>query len=499
VRAAPLLVGLTTAASLAFGLPAVMDVTTNDALAASSDSYKVGSSFVDQTAIGTLTREVPTSRALRMEAVLELEVGPMTDLQFQRREGMHTVDGVETDRVMDLAVLGLSDIGGGFQGFEILDITDPTQPVSLSRRACGDFHNDIAVWENYLVLGSDGFDNGACDGDVSQTGPGIYVFDITDPARPALVAGFDGASALDRLELTTGTHNLAIHPDGLVYYATAGFDAVEPDFGYVDLTNLEGGQVDIPMRDISPTATDGCHDMGFSFDAPIMDPITAAITPTDLMVCPAIETTYIWDITNPKMPVQLSAIANPAINIHHGGRFAPDGTTLLLGDELAGAGAPSGCFSGGPVGAIWTYDLTSVRVPVLTGYVSASESPGTIETCTSHFYNFVPNSDDKTLVMTGWYGSGMVMHDVTNLASASVNGLGLRPIGAGAEVAHLEPTNAELWSAYAYRGYVYGGSYTGNTGLFIATLDGYTDTSDAELEPYAVDEGTVWGRWTPRS
>ncbi len=485
-----LLAGLLAASAVAFGVVGVDGVEVTDTTIDADKALR--GDVVDTTAIGTLESDFEVSRALGMEPVAALEVGAATDMQFQRRSGEHVIAGETRTDTVDLAFVGLSDISGSEHGFEVVDITDPTTPTSLATVQCGGFHNDIAVWRDYVVIGHDGDGNSfPCDGAPAigpdaPDGAGVYVFDVSDPASPSFLRFFnaEGEGGVDLLR--DGTHNLSIHPDGIVHFATASFDADNPGFGYIDLTGdpADWEQVVYPMRDISPVVADGCHDMGYSFS-----------TETPMMVCPAIEDTFVWDITDPKQPVELATIPNPAINIHHGGRFTPDGTTAVLGDELAGAGAPSGCFNGGPIGAMWTYDLTVPQAPVPTGYVSAAESPsGTIETCTSHFYNFVPNAEDATIVVTGWYGGGMVVHDLTPIVEAPIASGGL--VGAGPETAHLEPTGAEMWNAYAYRGHVYGNSYTGNTGFFVASLDGYTGTADAELAPYCNDVGIVWGPWT---
>lgn len=481
---ASLAVGVLAASSVAFGVVGLGSV--DSAASGTIDAHKQASDVIDTTSLGTIESDFETTRANGMQPVVAVETGPTTDVQLQRRTVEREVDGEIVEETLDLAVVGLSGLSGP-HGLELLDVTDPTAPVSLSKLECGGFHNDVAVWQDYVALG---FDGGAapCPSAVDALGPAaipsgsaVYLFDISDLENPTPVAVYSGVDETEILELTTGTHNLGIHPDGFLYFATAGFDALEPDLGIVDLNDLESGATMLQLRGISPLATDGCHDLGFNFQGE-----------TPQMVCPAIESTFIWDLSDPMAPTEIATIANPAITIHHGGRFTPDGSTVVLGDELAGAAAPSGCLAGLPVGAMWTYDLTVPQAPIPTGYVSASESPsGTLETCTSHFYNFVPNSEDRTLSMTGWYGGGMVMHDLTPIVEAPLAGGGL--IGAGPEVAHLEPTGAEMWAAYAWYGNVYGGSYTGNTGLFIASLDGYSDTADAELQPYCNDVGIVWG------
>lgn len=483
------------ASSVAFGIAGLGTVETADT---SIDAYKTQrGDVIDTSPIGEVVRDYDTTRAMGMEAVVNVDVGEATDMQFQRRTETVLVNGVETEVVKDYAFVGISDIGGSFNGFDILDITDPTNPVSVlpeGRMTCGGFHNDIAVWRDYMVIGHDG-SAGPCDTAPEPTyAPGVTVFDVSDVSDPKFLfhdvattgtSVTDGPDPVFGIPLLQGVHNISIHPDGIVHFAAASFEADNPGFGYLDLNGDpdDWEQVAYPIRDISPAATDGCHDMGYDFTGE-----------TPLMVCPAIESTFIWDITDPKQPTQVAAIPNPAINIHHGGRFSPDGSTVLLGDELAGAGAPSGCFNGGPVGAIFTYDMTVPEAPLPTGYLSASEGPGAIETCTSHFYNFVPTLDGPQKVVTGWYGGGMVVHDLTPVTEAPIASGG--PLGVAPEIAHIEPTGAEMWNAYAYRGHVFGNSYTGTTGFFVATLDDYTGTDDAELAPYCNDVGIVWGPWT---
>ena len=482
------------ASSVAFGVVGLGAVETDGG--AGIDAHKLPADVVDTTPLGTLETGFDTTREANMAAVAALELGPTTDMQFQRRTTTELVDGEEVQVTRDLAFVGISDVaritGPDGHGFAVVDVTDPAAPVKLAERACGGFHNDVAVWRDYLVLGHDGFP-GPCDGAPEASyAPGISVFDVSDPTDPVFVRHFTATTGVSQTDvLLSGVHNIAIHPDGIVHYAAASFEVDNPGFGYLDLNGdpAEWENVAYPIRDISPSATDGCHDMGYSFSGDV-----------PMMVCPAIGSTLLWDITDPKLPTEIAVIPNPAINIHHGGRFTPDGSTVVLGDELAGAGGGevggTGGKGGAPVGALFTYDLTVPQAPVLTGYASASENlvdgPPTSGVVTSHFYNFVPNAEDAVKVVTGWYSSGMVVHDLSDVARLPVVG-GPGVIGPAPEVAHLEPTDAQLWHAYAYRGHVFANSYTGNTGLFVASLDGYTGTDDAALAPYCNDVGIVWG------
>ncbi len=85
---------------------------------------------------------------------------------------------------------------------------------------------------------------------------GVEILDVTDPANPVLLA-FRGRAE----GLPLGVHNITVNADaGLVYLNMAEFDLVEPLWGYIDLTDPAFPVTTVPMRAISPSAGDGCHD-----------------------------------------------------------------------------------------------------------------------------------------------------------------------------------------------------------------------------------------------
>ena len=110
------------ASSVAFGIAGLGTVETADT---SIDAYKTQrGDVIDTSPIGEVVRDYDTTRAMGMEAVVNVDVGEATDMQFQRRTETVLVNGVETEVVKDYAFVGISDIGGSFNGFDILDITE---------------------------------------------------------------------------------------------------------------------------------------------------------------------------------------------------------------------------------------------------------------------------------------------------------------------------------------------------------------------------------------
>lgn len=401
-----------------------------------------------------------------------------SDMYFQRREGRQRFDGQVIDETRDLLFAGgdgsSSDVDGRMHVF---DVTDPTSPDHLVDIPCQGYHAEVAVYENLMLQGIDSDSQTGCTEDAAERfdpegvdraeEPGIRIFDITDPANPEIIR------FIDREEMGGwGVHNFTVIPwEGLLYLATSDL-APEGDqfrFGYVDLTDPEFPVTMIPMNDISPMATAGCHDIGLDAER-------------ELAFCAAVEQTLIWDISDPREPSHVSTIVNPGLSIHHGARLAPDGTTLVLNDELAGAAFSPGCL--GPaqetVGALWFYDTTDPEMPVPQGAFSTDELSDA-QLCTSHFYNFIPGTE---LLVVGWYESGMIVVDYSDLPQ-------------GIEHAYLRPGgNASFWAAYYWHGYLYGNSRTLEAdgfggGLWVAALDGVGDA-----EPSQHDLGTVWSPWT---
>lgn len=401
-----------------------------------------------------------------------------SDMYFQRREGRQRFDGEVIDDTKDLLFAGGDGSSSPDDGrMHVFDVTDPTDPLHLVEIPCQGYHAEVAVYENVMLQGIDSTNQTGCteaaaerfdpDG-LDQPGTeGIRIYDISDPANPVIVA-FIGPDELGG----AGVHNFTVVPwAGLLYLASSDLapSGGQFRFGYVDLTDPEFPVTMIPMNDISPTATGGCHDIGLDAER-------------KLAFCAAVEQTFIWDIADPRAPAQVSVIVNPAISIHHGARLAPDGTTLVLNDELAGAAFSPGCL--GPaqetVGALWFYDTSDPAMPVPRGAFSTDELSDD-QLCTSHFYNFIPGTE---LLVVGWYESGLIVVDYSGLPR-------------GIEHAYLRPGgNASFWSAYYWHGYLYGNSRTLEAdglggGLWVAKLDG---VGDAEPSPH--DLGTVWSPWT---
>ena len=86
------------------------------------------------------------SDAQSLEVVAQFEYDMGADLQFQRRSGIHLMGGVPVGGARDLVFASAhSDASRTDGAIEILDISDPREPIRLFRIPCPGYQSDVAV------------------------------------------------------------------------------------------------------------------------------------------------------------------------------------------------------------------------------------------------------------------------------------------------------------------------------------------------------------------
>ena len=162
-----------------------------------------------------------------MELVAHVGYPMGGDIQFQRRSGAHTLDGVSVDTTTDLVFASAhTDLSRTDGGIEIIDITIASNPRRLTRIPCPGYQSDVAVYETLLLQTLDHRgSNAGCDpawllasgsAAVDRAGTaGVRIFDVTDPARPRLIHFLDVTG-----EIGDGVHDLTVLPwAGIAYLA----------------------------------------------------------------------------------------------------------------------------------------------------------------------------------------------------------------------------------------------------------------------------------------
>ncbi len=396
----------------------------------------------------------------------------------------------------DLAFWEDLAFSGNYNGFRILDISDPESPTVLSDYFCRGPQNDVSVYElkNRLLL-FQSIDTpqtkSSCDGTVagsSQDTPissgqrefgfeGIRVFDVTNPTAPVFLTGVPTAC---------GSHTHTTIPDRddqrvLIYVSSYPLGSgITPAGGEAPAglrcqsPHKKISIVEVPAQ--NPAAARLLREEPLSSDTapypgaggPLAPPFQAchdiqAFLKERVAVAACAGDGQIWDISRPENPTASDGephthIPNPSggdrFEFVHNAIVTWDGRYFAIADETGGGGtaecdgsAPEGTPPGASSdGFYYFYEMVEPGEaigPLLSRYMIPR--PQGAEICVSHNGNVIPTNKGYFLVAAYYQGGNSVV-DFTNP---------LRP----REIAYSDPSDAigdaDSWSTYWYNDYVY--------------------------------------------
>jgi hypothetical protein len=369
----------------------------------------------------------------------------------------------------DIAFWGNYAFNGNYDGFRIVDITEPGDPQLVSWTHCNGDQGDIVVWGDILVRAWNSKKTVArdCDGTTVPAGfEGVHIFDISDKADPKVLAA---------LSLPCGSHTLTaagISSGRLIVYSNNSSSS-----GCVDGTQINDDPVGdfmdviaVPLADpasaslihreplagpTDPTVRTGCHDAGV-----IRGDVNMA-------VCASSDTTNVFDIgdnANPggsiEDPEFLYTITEPGVDGHagrwHSAGFTWDGQVIILGWEPGGGAAPECEATDPPVKkSMFFYDAeTGAKL----GQWTLPRAQSAEENCTIHNYNIVPLRG-RYVATSGNYQAGTWVTDFSDPAS---------PVTvAWSDPPPLVPTQlGGAWSSYWYNNFAYESEITKGLNVF---------------------------------
>ncbi len=342
-----------------------------------------------------------------------------------------------------IALFGSLAVVPGF-GAEtsVVDISDPANPVVLSKFApqAGTHRGAaiIAYPDGRLVT-------------VISTSSIIDVWDITDPAYPI---------PLTPLNPSQGSHKLGVVPGTpIVYNAASGGGGTGSHTGtgtrYTEIFDLSDPTNGTLVQEFQNGYA--CHHVYFWNN--LEESKFRAI-------CAGIEFTQIWDTSDPldpsvivSVPVHHGVAGSPSGSIpivafsHYAG-LSQNGKVLLVGDEMGGGGIPPGCVGEArtplgsvstPVGALWFYDVSDEKNPVLLGWYSPLNDPRIKNmqvSCTAHHGRMVP-AEGRDVIAMSFYGAGVVLLDFTQPKT---------PV-----VIDQFVSDSDTWETWYYNGYLFTG------------------------------------------
>jgi hypothetical protein len=357
----------------------------------------------------------------------------------------------------DLAFWGRTMIAGNYDGFRVIDISDPEAPVVLSDVSCPGAQGDVSVWKNIVFVSVDQVLRGPTCGSPPAppsdlTNPsnweGIRIFDISNPASPQYVT----AVATD-----CGSHTHTLVPDlahgrvllyVLSYALRSGphcgpeaYEAGQADSplheeisivgvpldhpesaSVVSKPRLTGQVFDLGVPGFNPTI--GCHDM-------------SVLLELHIAAAACLSEGQYWDISDPVHPKTLEAIHvdNPDIEIWHSSSFTWDGQVVIWGDESESGSCNT---TDEADGRVWFYRLSSPTTPAGSFLIPRTQGG---DYCSAHLFNVVPVRD-RYLLTSSWYGGGVDVVDFTDLGNAR-------------ELGYYDAGGGSVWSAYWYNGFIY--------------------------------------------
>jgi uncharacterized repeat protein (TIGR01451 family) len=339
----------------------------------------------------------------------------------------------------DLAFWGNRAYQGTYDGFQIIDITDPADPQKiLDYNQCNGNQGDVIVWNNILVRSwnSAASTTAMCDGELivpplpDTSFEGLHVFDISNEANPDLVAS---------VNLTCGSHTATGVPDLannrlLIYNSGSSGTCPQIDIVEVPLANPPGATF---LR-AEPSGR-SCHDTSVILGDAMLASCAGGNGFTVWSLDPA-------DGGSLVDPMQLYSNTVAGVSIAHSSSFSWDGETLIFGHEPGGGGSPE-CQST-DTDVKKTLFFYEARTGVEVGrWVLPRPQDGAGENCTIHNFNVVP-SDQRNILVSGSYQSGIGVVDFTDRAN---------PV----EIAYADPAplvpaqTGGDWSSYWYDGHIY--------------------------------------------
>ena len=384
----------------------------------------------------------------------------------------------------DLAFAGDRLFVGSYHGFNTYRVEVPASPQLVTSVVCPGGQGDISVVGNLLIMSVEQTRGrldcglqGVAEPVSDQRFRGVRIFDIGDTRMPRQVAAVQTCRG-------SHTHTVVSDPDdeGNVYVYGSGTGAVRPgeelpgcsdespaenpdsalfriDVIQVPLANPEEAAIvsrPFVFRDPETGAAAGlwpggdhgpgtqrtaessrCHDITTFPDAGLA---AGACSGNGILL----------DISDPVNPVRLDDVIDPSFAYWHSATFNNDGTKVIFTDEWGGGGRPR-CRASDPRewGANAIYDIVDGRMEFRSHYKLPAPQTER-ENCVAHNGSIVP-VPGRDIMVQAWYQGGISVFDFTD----SSNPVEIAFFDRGP----IDPDRFVMggfWSAYWYRGYIYG-------------------------------------------
>jgi len=189
----------------------------------------------------------------------------------------------------------------------------------------------------------------------------------------------------------------------------------------------------------------------------------------------------IFDIADPRKPKRIDVVSDPGFAYWHSATFNNDGTKVLFTDEWGGGSRPR-CrsYDRRDWGANALYDIEGGKL-MRKGTYKLPAPQTEQENCVAHNGSIIP-VPGRDIMVQAWYQGGLSVFDYSNSAMpAEIAYFDRGPIDA------KRPTLGGYWSAYYYRGRIYGTEIA--RGLDVFALKPSAQLSANEIAAAALANG----------
>src|SRR5712692_1723742 len=413
-------------------------------------------------------------------------------------------------------------IQGNYNGFEVWDITTPSQPTLKVGYLCPASQSDVSVFRNLLFVSGEGSGGridcgteGVHDSVSTARLRGIRIFDISDVANPKYIANVQTCRG-------SHTHTVVIDPSDSanVYVYISGsapvrsptelagcvrqspdsnpnsslfrievikvplaapqqaaivsspriFDSLTQAPTHADSQALRGaiqGIVDVyiganqPKGNGPAPGTNQCHDITVY---PAMGLAGGACGGYGLLL----------DIRDAAHPRRIGAVADSNFSYWHSATFNNDGTKLLFSDEWGGGGQPKcRAFDKPQWGADAIFTIADRKLTFQSYYKMLAPQTAN-ENCVAHNGSLIP-IPGRDVMVQAWYQGGISVFDWTNPAHPKEIAFFDR-----GPVDGTKPAGGGSWSAYWYNGYIYSSEIARGLDVFELTPSGLISRNEID-------------------
>ncbi|HKP77024.1 MAG TPA: hypothetical protein VJT67_15945, partial [Longimicrobiaceae bacterium] len=410
----------------------------------------------------------------------------------------------------DMAFAGNRLFLGGFNGFQVWDISNPASPVLRKTFVCPGGQGDVSIYHNLLFVSveetrgrTDCGGQGVQDSVSAARFRGVRIFDITDIDNPRQVGAVQTCRG-------SHTHTLVTVPSdpANVYIYVSGTSVVrspnelagciasreDPNTAYfrieviqVPVNAPQNARVvnsprvfaDAQSGSVAGLWQGGAHGPGTQQTAQTNQCHDVTVYPElGLAAGACAGNGILLDIRDVVHPRRIDQVNDPNFAYWHSATFSNDASKVLFSDEWGGGTQPR-CRATDR--RTWGADAIFTRGDgqmKLAGYFKMPAPQTEQENCVAHNGSLIP-VPGRDIMVQAWYQGGVSVFDFTNP-------------GRAVEIAFFDrgpmsPTQNLLsgfWSAYWYNGLIYGSEI--GRGLDIFRLKPSEHLSQNEIDAAAL-------------